>query len=153
MIRLFFALVLFPALALGQATSETEQAFAEAGLGLLHGQEIAAGRCDRIFLAAGRKEEARLMAQHEKFRLKFRDYFARFEEAHKRKFQRLHGRRWKELLNAEDDVRTRILSRTIRMALATCGEFSVELALRVDRPWGYIQAILNDVVQRGRARQ
>ena len=153
MIRLFLALVFFPALVLGQATSETEQAIAEAGLGLLHGQEIAAGRCDRIFLAAGRKEEARLMAQHEKFRLKFRDYFARFEEARKRKFQRLHGKKWKELMDAEYDVRTRILSRTIRMVLATCRELSAELALRIDRPWDYFQAILDDALQRGKTRQ
>jgi len=153
MIRFFLALVLFPVLVLGQATSEAEEAIAEAGLGFLHRQEIAANRCDRIFLAAGKKEEARLVAQHEKFRLKFRDNFARFEGVHKRKFQRLHGKNWKELMDAEYDVRTRIFSRTIQMAFATCGKLSEELALRIDRPWGYIQAILNDVVQRGRARQ
>ena len=151
MIRLFLALVFFPALVLGQATSEREEAIAEAGLGFLHGQEIAATRCDRIFLAAGKKEQARLVAQHEKFRLKFRDNFTRFEAVQERKFQRLHGKKWKKLLDAEHAVRTRIFSRTIRMVLATCGEFSAELALRIDRPWGYIQAILDSVVQRGRA--
>ena len=153
MIRLFLALVFFPVLVLGQATSETEEPIAEAGLRFLHGQEIAAARCDRIFLAAGKKEEARLQALHDKFWLKFRDHFARFEVAHQRKFQRLHGKKWKQLMDAEYDVRTRILSRTIQMMLATCEEFSAELVLRIDRPWGYIQAILDGAVQRGQSRQ